>query len=96
MRQFTKYPSNYVKANVGKSDIKDLVFIRKQARQAALRDGYDQVIIENNPEYLSSDGNRYSFSRKYPGCCPDWQGTIIEEVNLIYENGSPVATINEV
>ena len=95
-RKFTKYPSNYVRANGDKSDIKDLVFIRKQARQAALRDGYDQVIIENNPEYASPDGNRYSFIRKYPGCCPDWQGTIIEEVNLIYENGSPVALINEV
>lgn len=89
-------PKSVESSSTVKSDINDLVFIRKQARQAALRDGYDQVIIENNPEYSSPDGNRYSFSRKCPGCCPDWQGRVIEEVNLIWENGSPVALINEV
>ena len=93
-RKFTKYPSNYVKADSNKNDIRNLIIIRKQAKKAALRDGYDQVIIENNE--LDETGNRYSFSRKFPGCCPEWQGTIIEEVNLIWENGTPIALINEV
>ena len=94
MRQFTKYPSGYINANADKSDMKNLIFIRKQARQAALRDGYDQVIIENFE--ADPNGNRYSFSRKFPGCCPEWQGSIIEEVNLVWEHGNPVVLINEV
>ena len=94
MRKFTKYPANYVKANSDKDDIHNLIFIRKQAKKAALRDGYDQVIIENNE--ADETGNHYSFSRKFPGCCPEWHGTIIEEVNLIWENGNPIALINEV
>lgn len=47
--------------------------IKKNAILAAKRDGYDQVIIK------AKDGS-YSFSRKYPGCCPEWYGEIIEEV----------------
>lgn len=93
-RKFTKYPSNYVSANSTMTDIQNLVFVRKQAKKAALRDGYDQVIIENKE--TDEFGNPYSFTRKYPGCCPDWYGTIIEEVNLIWKNGIPVALINEV
>ncbi len=93
-RKFTKYPSNYVKANSAKTDIQNLIFIRKQAKKVALHDGYDQVIIENNE--VDETGNPYSFTRKYPGCCPAWQGTIIEEVNLIRENGNLIALINEV
>lgn len=48
--------------------------IRKNARKVAKHDGYDQVIIRAN------DDGSYSFCRKYPGCCPDWYGKIIEEV----------------
>lgn len=48
-----------------------LAFIRKQARKASARDGYSQVIIRD------FDGD-YSFSRKYPGCCPSWYGEIVE------------------
>lgn len=70
-----------------------LVFIRKQARKAAIRDNYDQVIIELRE--ADADGNIYAFSRKYPGCCPEWYGTIFEEVNLIWENGSLITLINE-
>ena len=45
--------------------------ITKNAKSAAKRDGYDQVIIiDNNGEY--------SFGRKYDGCCPDWYGKIIK------------------
>lgn len=47
--------------------------IRANARSAAKRDGYDQVII------LDKEGN-YSFSRKYDGCCPEWYGEIVEEI----------------
>lgn len=51
-----------------------LTEIRKNARKAAKRDGYDQVII------CANDDGSYSFSRKYPGCCPDWYGKIIEVI----------------
>lgn len=50
-----------------------LSFIRKQAKRAAKRDGYAQVIIRDR------EGD-YSFSRKYPGCCPEWYGEMVEEV----------------
>ena len=48
--------------------------IRNNARLAAKRDGYDQVIIQ------AHDDGSYSFSRKYEGCCPDWYGEIVEIV----------------
>ena len=53
--------------------INDLTEIRNNAKMAAKRDGYNQVIIEDNDGY-------YSFSRKYDGCCPLWYGKIIEEI----------------
>ena len=51
----------------------DINKIRRNARLAAKRDGYDQVII------LDRDGE-YCFSRKYPGCCPEWHGEIVETI----------------
>ena len=48
--------------------------VRKNARLAAKRDGYSQVIIK------AYDGS-YSFSRKYLGCCPDWYGEIVEVIS---------------
>lgn len=53
--------------------INDLTEIRNNAKMVAKRDGYNQVIIEDNDGY-------YSFSRKYDGCCPLWYGRIIEEI----------------
>ncbi len=53
--------------------INDLADIRKNARIAAKRDGYNQVIIKDN-------NGLYSFTRKYEGCCPSWYGKIIEEI----------------
>lgn len=49
-------------------------FIRAQARKAARRDGYAQVIIRD------FDG-QYSFSRCYPDCCPAWYGEIVEKID---------------
>lgn len=54
--------------------------IIKNAKSAALRDGYDQAIIQEK------DGD-FSFCRNYPGCCPDWQGKIIKIVVFHYERG---------
>lgn len=53
--------------------INDLTEIRNNAKMTAKRDGYNQVIIEDNDGF-------YSFSRKYDGCCPLWYGKIIEEI----------------
>ena len=53
--------------------INDLTEIRNNAKMVLKRDGYNQVIIEDNDGY-------YSFSRKYDGCCPLWYGRIIEEI----------------
>ena len=50
-----------------------LKMVRKNAKIVAKRDGYNQVIIKDK------DGN-YSFSRKYNGCCPEWYGEIVEEI----------------
>lgn len=51
------------------------------AKKIALtRDGYNQVIIQDK------DGN-YSFSREYPGCCPEWYGKIIGKVITYWEMG---------
>lgn len=50
----------------------------KNAKQAALRDGYDQVIIEDK-----KDGS-LSICRSYPGCCPEWHGKIVAVVYLTY------------
>lgn len=53
----------------------DLKTIRKNAKMIAKQDGYNQVIIKDK------DGD-YSFSRKYDGCCPEWYGEIIEEIEV--------------
>lgn len=54
--------------------------IRKNAKLAALRDGYNQVIIQDK------DGC-YSFDRKHDKCCPEWYGQIIEEIEIYWYNG---------
>ena len=53
--------------------MKNINEIRKVAQKVADNDGYIQVIIRDK------DGD-YSFSRKYNGCCPDWYGEIVEEI----------------
>ena len=55
--------------------------IIKKAKEAALRDGYDQVIIEDR------DDGSLSFCRSYPGCCPDWHGKIVAVVFLKHHAG---------
>ena len=60
-------------SEVDKITTNDLSTVRRNAKQKAHRDGYDQVIIRDR------DG-KYSFSRKYDGCCPDWYGEIVEVI----------------
>ena len=54
--------------------------IIENARKAALRDGYNQIIIKG------TDG-AYSFSRNYNGACPAWYGKILGEVHFSYATG---------
>lgn len=55
----------------------ELKQMRKTARKAAQREGYDQVIIQVH------DGS-LSVSRAYPGCCPVWYGKVVEEFKVNY------------
>lgn len=57
----------------------------KNAKAAALRDGYDQVVIEDR-----TDGS-FSICRSYHGCCPEWHGKIVAVIWLDYGSGAPVA-----
>ena len=73
---YNSYPQCKGKVKI----INDLTTIRRNAKLAAKRDGYNQVIIEDN-------NGEYSFTRKYDGCCPEWHGKIIGEVVTYWENG---------
>lgn len=67
----------------------ELKQMRKTARKAAERDGYNQVIIQ------AHDGS-LSVSRAYPGCCPVWYGKVIEEFILEYTPNGVVIKRNKV
>lgn len=52
----------------------------KNAKRAAQKDGYDQVIIKEH------DGT-YSFTRRYKGCCPEWFGEVIGRIKSYWDKG---------
>jgi hypothetical protein len=58
-----------------------LSVVRKNAKRAALRDGYNQFVL------LENDGT-YGFTREYPGCVPEWwKATVVERIVVRWRNG---------